>query len=262
AEVEATLFGAPELGRPQREVLAQRITGYAQSAAHVATQARALTAAVADGDGEAVQALLDDNPRLANAINDDLVPLLMDAIYRGHENIAHQLIDAGAWLGIFPACALGLEDKAKALVEEWPERLSAVSRDGFTPLQLACFFGRDSLALWLMEQGAAIDAVSQNGQRIQPIHAAAARGSVTLVRALLERGADANARQQHEFTPLHAAAQSGNVALAEMLLEQGADATARDANGRTPTDLARAEQQAAVLALLERHQTGAGRAAG
>ncbi|HSM56762.1 MAG TPA: ankyrin repeat domain-containing protein [Candidatus Sulfomarinibacteraceae bacterium] len=262
ADVESALLGVPDLGRAQREALAQRIAGYAQSAAAVTAQARALAAAVADGDGETVEALLADNPELANAVNHDLALLLMDAIYRGHEAIAHRLIDAGAWLGIFPASALGLEEKAKTLVEEWPERLNAVSRDGFTPLQLACYFGRESLALWLMEQGADINAVAQNGQRIQPIHAAAACGSVRLVRALLARGADVNARQQQDFTPLHAAAQSGNVALAETLLDHGADLMARDSTGRTPADVAREAQQAAVLALLQRRQTGTTRASG
>ena len=46
--------------------------------------------------------------------------------------------------------------------------------DGFTPLQLAAYFGAPGAAADLIAAGADVDAVADNPMRIQPLHAAAA----------------------------------------------------------------------------------------
>jgi len=55
------------------------------------------------------------------------------------------------------------------------------------------------------------------------LHAAAARGDVPAIDALLARGADANARDGHGRTPLHVAAHMSQAGAARALVKGGAD---------------------------------------
>jgi hypothetical protein len=250
AAVESSLIGAPQLGRERRHEVARTIEALAEAATVAVQQARDLLQAVTDGDAQQVNALLKANSDLGTAVDNQGLPLVLQAVYRGQSEIAQTLAAACPELDIFMAAALGRQDVAEELVAQWDGYVNEVALDGFTPLQLACFFGHESLALWLMEQGADVNAVAQNNQRIQPIHAAAANGNVRVVEALLQHGADANARQQGDFTALHTAAMDGNEEMARLLLEHGADPTAQDSRGRTPLDLAREYEQEAVIALL------------
>jgi ankyrin repeat protein len=70
--------------------------------------------------------------------------------------------------------------------------------------------------------------------KITPVHAAAANNNLTVLRALLEKGADVNAQQQGGFTALHEAARANNVAMARLCLEFGADKELAAENGEKP----------------------------
>jgi ankyrin repeat protein len=177
----------------------------------------------------------------------------MDALYRQQEAIVAALVAAGAGQDIFAAAALGNRDVVDTLLARWDGYANLVARDGFTPLQLACYFGHEEVARSLVDHGADVNAVAANDQRIQPLHAAAARGGAALVRLLLAHGADPNGRQQGEHVPLHAAAANGDAAMVAALLQHGADATAQNADGATPLDLARDAGHDAVLILLQQH---------
>jgi ankyrin repeat protein len=94
--------------------------------------------------------------------------------------------------------------------------------DGFTPLQLACFFGHAAVAEYLVDQGADIHAVARNAMQVQPLHAAVAGQYVEIVKLLIAHGANVNAKQQSGFTPLMAARQNQNKEIQALLLEAGA----------------------------------------
>jgi len=161
------------------------------------------------------------------------------------------LVEAGAPLTIFDAAAVGRLDVVKQEAERWPEFINEFNVDGFTPLQLACFFGHGEMAVWLIDRGADVNAVAQNEIRIQPIHAAATTGNLTVLTSLLQHGADANAKQQNDFTPLHTAADNGDVALVELLLSYGATADPMTEDGRTPLVIAQEKGHERVAALLQ-----------
>lgn len=250
AGLESVLIGAPGLGAGRREALADTIAERAQGVAAALEDARQMVRAVQQGNAATVRGLLEANPRVAGAVNGDGLPVVMEALYRGQEEIARTLHEAGPRPDIFAAAALGRLDLVREMVGDWSGYVNDMARDGFTPLQLACYFGREEVALWLMEHGADVHARAQNSQQIQAIHAAAANGSTSLLRALLARGADVNARQQQAFTPLHTAADRGDVAMAEIFLSHGADVQAADSAGRTALDLAREKKHEAMVALL------------
>ncbi len=246
AEVEAALIGDPELGAAERLELAQTIAGRTTGVTTVVQQARELIAAVQAGDVERVRALIAANPALIDAYNSDKVSALLAAVYANQPAVVEALLDAGAFLFTFEAAALGRLERVQEIVQSWPPALDLFAHDGFTALQLACFFGREDVALWLIEQGADVNAQAKNRMLIRPIHATAANGNLRVLQALLERGAKVNAVQEGGYTALHEAAHRGDQPMAELLLSFGANRLARNDGGQSPADIALADGYAAL----------------
>lgn len=250
AEVEAATFGAADLGLAEQQALAQTIVERAEAVTAVVNQTRQMETAVKTGDLNQFNAILTANPKLVNAFDQNRLPLILTAQYNGRPETINLLEEAGAEIDLFTASAIGRFDVVRQELDQWPEDVNEYGRDGFTPLQLACYFGREEIALWLLGYGADVNAVAQNGTGIAPIHAAAANGSLIILQALLAKGADVNARQQGGFTPLHTAADSNNPAMAQLFLEHGADHTLAADNGQTALDLALEKGHEAVVGVL------------
>jgi hypothetical protein len=222
ADVEGALLGATDVGASTCETLAATIRARTASVLDAVQQTQAMEAAVRSGDAAMVESLLSGDKRLATARDADGLSVIMTAMYHGQAALACMLAEAKGELDIFEAAATGNLDEVQANLKYDPDGLNRLASDGFTALQLACFFGQAEVALHLLAAGADPHAVAQNVMKIQPLHAAVANGNIQIVRALLERGADPNARQQDDFTPLMAALQRKNEALIEVLREYGA----------------------------------------
>ncbi|MEJ2750423.1 MAG: ankyrin repeat domain-containing protein, partial [Anaerolineae bacterium] len=207
--------------------------------------------AVKTGDLEQVKTSLAGKPKLINAFDQNRLPLILTAQYNGQPEIVHFLEEAGSEIDLFTASAIGRLDVVQHEIEQWPEDVNEYGRDGFTPLQLACYFGREEIALWLIEHGADVNAVAQNGTDIAPIHAAAANGSLAILNALLAKGADVNARQQGGFSPLHTAVDNNDPEMASLFLKHGADRSAVTDNGKTALDLALEKGHETVVEVLQ-----------
>lgn len=251
AEVESVLIGAPQLGRDKQEELAQKILARTASVVDVVRKCREMETAVIQGDTETIQIILTENPKLVNTIDQNRLPLVLTAQYHHQSAIVETLVEAGAELSIFEAAAIGKLDVVQKELEEYPEDLNENGRDGFTPLQLACYFGREEIVIYLLVQGADVNAIAENPMQIQAIHAAAANGNLTILRQLLEHGADANAHQQSGFTPLHTAADSNNPDVAKLLIKFGADSTITSDSGQTPVDLAKTKGHEQMITILQ-----------
>ena len=98
-------------------------------------------------------------------------------------------------------------------------------------------------------------AVSRNGEGNLPINAAAAgprsdRRSA-IVRLLISRGAPVDGRgSPNGHTPLHEAAFNGDVSLVRLLLESGADRGLRTGDGQTALEIANLKGRDEVARLL------------
>ncbi|KAI1659514.1 ankyrin repeat-containing domain protein [Daldinia decipiens] len=105
----------------------------------------------------------------------------------------------------------------------------------FPLASVAAFYSDTSAAALLLEHGA-------NIENTGALAAAAGRGNESMVRYLLEHGAQQDKDVIEGGIPelaLHIAARKGHVGIVKMLLEHGADIGKRDAEGRTALEVVR-----------------------
>ncbi len=194
--------------------------------------------AVKAGDIEAVKRILRDNPQLASARTEAGDSPILQAAYHGHIQLAELLLKKAPELNIFEASAVGDAKRIQELLEADAIQVNSYAHDGWTPLHLASFFGRQEAALVLLGNGADIQALSKNETRNTPLHAAVANGKAELVNLLLAAGADGNAKAGNGWTPLHHAAFTGNQEITRILLAQRPEVNAKNDKGQTALEIA------------------------
>src|SRR6266481_4670677 len=205
------------------------------------------------GDAGGLRRILDQDPAASEARDSTGVSLLMHSIYRGRRDLAELIASRKKALDIFEATALGRLDRLKQCLRDAPARsaLDSRSKDGFTALHFACFFGQPEAARLLIGSGAAVDAVAANPTQVMPLHSAASSRNLEAARLLLDHGAPVNVHQQGGWVPIHAAAQNGDRPMVELLLEHRADPKLVNDEGKTSAMVAREKGHAEIATLLE-----------
>src|SRR5713101_5529829 len=205
------------------------------------------------GDAGGLRRILDQVPAASEARDSTGVSLLMHSIYRGRRDLAELIASKKKALDIFEATSLGRLDRLKQCLRDAPARsaLDSRSKDGFTALHFACFFGQPEAARLLIGSGAAVDAVAANPTQVMPLHSAASSRNLEAARLLLEHGAPANARQQAGWVPIHAAAQNGDRPMVELLLKHHADPKLANDEGKTSAMVAREKGHEEIATLLD-----------
>jgi ankyrin repeat protein len=206
------------------------------------------------GDADGLRRILQQDPAYSEARDSTGVSLLMHSLYRGRQDLTELIATRKKALDIFEAAALGRLDRIKQSLRDDASAVNSLSKDGFTALHFACFFGQPEAARLLIEGGAAVDAVAANPSQVMPLHSAASASNLEAARLLLEHGAPGivNARQQGGWVPLHAAAQNGDRPMVELLLKHRADPKLANDEGKTSAMVAREKGHAELAALLEK----------
>lgn len=131
--------------------------------------------------------------------------------------------------------------------EEWPfvmELISAMSEHvdvdkrgkcNRTPLMFTTMFGAEESVANLIEKGAKLEEVDQNG--LTALHWAARYGKESCLRVLLQKGADIDAQDKFGSTPLMLAAENKRLDIVKFLLESDADITITNISGSTALNL-------------------------
>lgn len=194
---------------------------------------------IASSDLTGLNELLLQNPVLAKTKTSQQVSPLMLSCYYKKPEVTALLLKFVDEISLFEASAAGKFDVVAHLLFLHPDAVNDYAEDGFTPLGLACYFGKTEVARYLVLKGADVNRPSNNGFQVFPIHSAVAGNHTEITRMLIENGANVNVRQQAGATPLHSAAQNGNLDILIMLLENGAETNVRMEGGKLPADMAR-----------------------
>lgn len=125
------------------------------------------------------------------------------------------------------------------------------NEQGWTPLMVALFEGREEVALFLIKKGASVHFSDRSGYR--PIHWAAFQGYSTVIQEIASRGGDVNANTNFAWTPLLQAATRGHARAVETLLALGANVNGQDNEGWTPLHKACSNDHRDVVRLLLKH---------
>lgn len=216
------------------------------------TPQQQLFGAIESGQTDTLLRLLSADPSLVDARSTSGLSAVLYATYIGLNEIARTLIDRGARLDVFEAAATGTQERLEHLLQDDSSKVNANSADGWTPLHLAVFFGRANTTRVLLSKGADLNAVSRSQERVTPLHSALANPhNTSLALLLVEAGADINTAQAQGYTPLHYAAANGLETIVRTLLEKGADKSMRDITGKTAADLANEKGHHTLAALLQ-----------
>ncbi|ELU01847.1 hypothetical protein CAPTEDRAFT_191268 [Capitella teleta] len=116
--------------------------------------------------------------------------------------------------------------------EFWIER----DEDGASPLHRAAERGEIRIVRMLLDSGANPNSEDKNGR--SPLHLVCREGDALanrelIVQQLIERGASVNVKDHNGMQPLHYASENTNVEIVRILLKAGADHRRRDTSGTT-----------------------------
>ncbi|HET7112007.1 MAG TPA: ankyrin repeat domain-containing protein [Pyrinomonadaceae bacterium] len=208
--------------------------------------------AATGGDVSKVKAMLQNNPSLARAKDENGVSIIMKTTYYGKRDVVAALLESGVELDVFEAAATGQTRRLQDLLREDPSLVNAYAPDGFTPLGFAVFFGQPEIVNALLKAGANVNTPSRESMKVTPLASAAAAKRNEIAHLLIAHGANVNARAASGHIPLHEAAANGNVELVKLLIECGADINAKTDDGKTPLDLAIEYKRPEVIEVLKK----------
>ena len=189
---------------------------------------------------------------------------------------------------LYYAALCGFQDLVEHLITKYPQDVNADGGRYVRPLVAALAGEHVQTADFLLHNGADPDVWNDSGRN--PLHAIANSGNFevsrklieynpafinagdetgwtplhwasgssnfkdgSVVRLLLEHGADINAQDQIGWTPLYHASYCGVLEVVRLLLEHGADVEAKDINGKTPLHEAADMGHDEVVKLLREH---------
>ena len=116
----------------------------------------------------------------------------------------------------------------------WPQtKLNAQNPHDETPLMMAAFDNQIGLARLLIEKGADVNKTGWT-----PLHYAATKGHVEMMKLLLDMHAYIAAESPNGTTPLMMAAHYGTALATKLLLDEGADPTPKNDKGLSALDFA------------------------
>ncbi|CAG9770586.1 unnamed protein product [Ceutorhynchus assimilis] len=237
-------------------------------------------AACAAGDKEEVLNLLESGADI-NTANVDGLTALHQACIDDNLDMVEFLVDQGAdvnrgdnegWTPLHATASCGFMYIAKYLIEKGAN-VAAVNNDSELAIDIAeCQKMEDLLRDEIRQRGIDCDA-ARNDEEIAmlkdakewlatksslvneshlktgatPLHVAAAKGYIDVIKILLQCGADIDAQDVDGWSPIHAAAHWGQKEACRLLVENLVDMDAKNYAGQTAFDLADND----MLGLLE-----------
>lgn len=181
---------------------------------------------------------------LVNFSNKLGITPILMAICRNNLKIVNFLVEHGANVD------QAIEDWL--IVTQWLENDRVAyypTKQGTTLLMIAIMFENRTLVKYLIEHGADVNKANKNG--LTPLYMAAERGYEDIVKYLISHGADIDKAENNGITPLIMSAHNGYENIVKCLVEHGADINKQDRYERTPLIMAM-DSENIVKYLIER----------
>jgi ankyrin repeat protein len=126
--------------------------------------------------------------------------------------------------------------------------VNALNTHGFSPLILACYSNNKEMVYFLIENGADLNYVSQEGTALMAV---TVKGNIQFVDLLLQKGANPNLTNATGVTALIYAVQFNNTEIVKKLLENGADKNILTDSGKSAFEYAVLANNEQIINLLK-----------
>ena len=215
-----------------------------------------------------VQHLIMKHPEQVNARGGRILAPLPAALYKRHFHVANLLHRHGAIVDVQDskkrvplsmASASGRVDSLRWLLDHGADA-NTQTLWGATPLIYATLYKHLDVVQVLLDHG--VDVNSHTDSCFSPLNTVLTPGQssspeekvlVSIVRRLLELGADTNIPHPSHATPLHEASSCGWLEVTRLLLSYGAKVDEKDEEGNTPFQLAASKGHHEITKLLLEH---------
>ncbi|WP_447951909.1 ankyrin repeat domain-containing protein [Chryseobacterium koreense] len=149
---------------------------------------------------------------------------------------------------VFEIARTGTVEEMNTLFQQDPKVINSVDAMSFSPLILACYRGNSEVARFLMDKGADVNYVSNEGTAMAAL---CINYQQDLLELLLKHGADPNIADSGGTTPLIWAVKRGNEALTKTLLQAKADKNHQDQLGMTAFEYAIQSKKENIINLFK-----------
>jgi ankyrin repeat protein len=198
----------------------------------------ALAAALTWGQGAQAQT----DGQFVRAIKQDAPSAIRKLLAKGFDPNTK---DEHGQPGIVMALHEGSYQAAKALVDSPELKVDETNAADENALMMAAWTGQMDIAKALVAKGAAV-----NKPGWAPLHYAATKGQLDMIRYLLLLGANIDAGSPNGSTPLMMAAGYGSPEAVKLLIESGADIGKRNDLGLSALDFAKRYERPDAIKLL------------
>jgi ankyrin repeat protein len=210
--------------------------------------------AVAEGDLAGVERYLAADPALALGRDGKGRSMIVLAFLSGQPKMMELLRPRVPDLDLVEALLAGDAPRAAALLEKFPNLVNEPHPFGGTAVHAAVRLGRAEAISSMLRPGPDFNAPSTDPAGLTPLRMAIDHpdqaAAEEMAYTMAGNGANPNAPQGDGLSPLHAAAAAGSVDLIRLLVLNGGDVAARTPTGETPLDLAVQQGRKAAADLL------------
>ena len=214
--------------------------------------------AVIEGNLDLVRSYLDLDPALIYSRDESGTSVFVLAHLHRHSEIAALFVERGLKLDLVEATFHGDRERVQQLGKDSPGLVNKFQPWGGTAMHAAAFAGQTSMLFPIVSLGGNYDAANTDPPGITPLRATLEHPDLAVAEEMAEsmlcNGADPNAPQRDGFSVLHAAAAAGSVEIVKLAIRKGAAVDATDDRGRTPLDVALRNGHEEVARILQGHE--------
>uniref|UniRef100_A0A1X7TSM0 Uncharacterized protein n=1 Tax=Amphimedon queenslandica TaxID=400682 RepID=A0A1X7TSM0_AMPQE len=217
----------------------------------------ALLEAVTAGNNEAVEFLLQLETVNIDHTNEEGKTALMLACERGHEDIVHSLLIAGAnvniqdnkgWTALMMASKYNHISIIHMLLQANANPHLKASA-GSNAVIIASYVGNYEVVQLLISKG--VDYKYQREDGVNALMVACMNGHTQIVKLLLNEQVDPNAQNKHGYTALMAASFNGHYKIVQLLLEWKTDPTIKSNESKTALSYATTEEISYQISVVQ-----------